>query len=55
MFKIIKQVFIILLSFRRSLAFMNNIPNSTTYISLNNQSCITKPTLMDLNHDEHSH
>ena len=41
MFKLIKQVFIVLLSFIRSLA--------TRCVSLNNKPCITRPTLIDLN------
>ena len=44
MFGFIKQAFIVLLSFSRSLA--------TKYISLNNEPCLARPTLIDLNSDE---
>lgn len=54
MFRVIKQVFIALINFRGSLAGMANASNFTTYISLNNQSCITRPTLNDLNPDGHN-
>ena len=46
MFRIIKQVFIALLSFSGSLA--------TKYTSLNNQPCMTRPALIDLNPDKHN-
>ena len=52
MFRLIKQVFMALLSFSGSLACMANVPNFTTFTSLNNQPCKTRPTLIDLNLDE---
>lgn len=42
------------LSFNGSLASMGNIYNFTTCISLNNQSCMTIPTLINLNPDEYN-
>ena len=44
MFRAIKQVFTALLRFSSTLA--------TKCMSLNNQPCITRPTLIDLNTDE---
>ena len=44
MFRLIKQVFNALLSFNGSVA--------TKCISLNNQLCMTRPTIIDLNPDE---
>ena len=41
MFRLIKQVFIVLLSFSRSLA--------TKCVSFNNEPCMIRPTLVDLN------
>ena len=41
MFRLIKQVFIALLSFSRSLV--------TKYVSLNNRPCMIRPTLIDSN------
>ena len=41
MFSVIKQVFIILLSFSSSLA--------TKYVSLNDEPCIVRSTIIDLN------
>ena len=41
MFRLIKQVFIALLSFSGSL--------TTTSVSLNNEPCMIRPTLIDLN------
>ena len=41
MFWLVKQEFIALLSFTRSLA--------TKYIALNNEPCMTRPTVIDLN------
>ena len=34
---------------------MNNVSNFTTCISLENQSCMTRTTLIDLNPDEYNH
>ena len=47
MFRPIKQVLIALLSFIGSLA--------TKYVSLNNEPCIIRPTLIDLNPVELNH
>ena len=41
MFSLIKQVFIVLLSFSKSLAIK--------CVSLNNEPCMIRPTLIDLN------
>ena len=41
MFNLIKQVFVVLLSFSRSLA--------TKCVSLNDKPCMIRPTLIDLN------
>ena len=41
MFRLIKQVFIGLLSFSRS--------SATKFMPLNNEPCVTRPTLIDLN------
>ena len=49
MFILIKQVFIAPLSFSGSLTSMANASNFTTYISLNNQQFMTKPSAIDLN------
>ena len=47
MFIIIKQAFIALLSFSSSLACVANV--QTKFISLNNEPCMVRPTLLDLN------
>ena len=52
MFRVIKQVFIALLGFSGSLASIANVSNFTRCMSLNNQPCMTRPTLIDLNPDE---
>ena len=44
--RLIKKVFIVLLSLSGSLA--------TKCIALNNQTCFTRPTLIDLNSDENN-
>ena len=41
MFSLIKQVFIVLLSFSESLA--------TKYVSLNDETCMVRPALFDFN------
>ena len=46
MFRLIKQAFAALLRFSESLA--------TCCIYFNNQSCMTRPTLIALNADEHN-
>ena len=48
----IKQISIALLNFSGSLASMTNASNFTTYISSNNQPCMTRPTLINLNLNE---
>ena len=53
-FGFIKQVFITLLSFSRLLASMTNVPNFTTLIPLNDQPCMARLTLIDLNPDEYN-
>ena len=47
MFSLIKQVFIVLLCFSGSLAC-----DQTKCIFLNDEPCIVRPTLIDLNHVE---
>ena len=54
MFRLIKQVFIALLSFVKSLASIANVSNFTACIPLNNPSCMTRPTVIDLNTNEHN-
>ena len=54
MFRLIKQGFIALLSFSESIASMANVSNFITCISLNNQPCMTRPTVIDLNLDEYN-
>ena len=53
-YRLIKLIFIALLSFSGSLAGIANVSNLTTCISLNNQSCMTIPTLIDSNRDEYN-
>ena len=48
MFWLMKQVFI-----RLSLASIVNTPNHTKYISLNNQQCMTQPTLINPHPNEY--
>ena len=47
MLRLIRQVFFVLLSFNKSLASIANVSNSTSCLSLNNQPCMTRPTLID--------
>ena len=54
MCRLTKQVFIALLSFSGSLTSMAKISNVTRFISLNNQSCMNRPTFFDLNSDEYN-
>ena len=49
MFKLIKKVFIALLSFIRSLASVAKACNHAKYISWKNQLCMTRLTVTDLN------
>ena len=53
MFQLIKQVFIELLCFSRSLACIFNTPDHTKFISLNNEQCMTQYTLINLDPNEH--
>ena len=52
MFGFIKQVIITILCFSRSLASTANVSNFAKCISLNNQSCMIRPALIELNSDE---
>ena len=52
MFRLIKKVFIALLSFSGSLSSMVDVSNHTKYISLNNQPCMVRTILTDFNPDE---
>ena len=52
MLRLNKQVFIALLNFSGLLASTAKVSWYTNYICLNNQPCMTRPTLMDLNPDE---
>ena len=54
MFGFINKMFIALLSFSGWLASIGNISNWTICISLNNQPCMTRSTLIDLNPDEYN-
>ena len=49
MFGFIKNMFFQLLSFSGSLASMTNASNFITCVSLNNETCMAGPTLVDLN------
>ena len=49
MFSLIKQVFIVLLSFSESLAVVTKVSDRTKYLSFNDELCIVRPTLIDLN------
>ena len=51
MLGLIKKVLITLISFSKSLALKAKASGSTKCISLNNQSCMNRPTLDDLNPD----
>ena len=53
MVSIIKQMFIVLLSFSSSFTHIANISDRTKCLSLNEESCIVRPTLIDLNPFEH--
>ena len=47
-------MFIWLLSFSGSLTSMANVSSHTACISLNNQPCVARSTLIDLNPDEYN-
>ena len=48
MFKFIEPSFFALLCFSGSLAWIAKVSDSTKYIFLNNEPCLVKPTLVDL-------
>ena len=52
MFKFFKQAFIALLSFIGSLALVANVSDHTKCVSLKNEPCIARATLIDLNLEE---
>ena len=54
MFELIKKVFIRLLFLSRSLASIDNTPGHTKCLSLNNQQCMTQPTIVNLRPDEYN-
>ena len=47
MFNLMKQIFIALLSYSSSLARVAKV--RTKYLSLNDEPCMVRPTLIDLN------
>ena len=49
MFSLFKQVFIVLLSFSSSLARIAKASDQTKLLSLNDEPCMVRPTLIDLN------
>ena len=49
MFSVIKQVFIVLLSFNCSLARIAKVSEETKCVSSNDDPCMIRPTLIDLN------
>ena len=49
MFSIIKQVFVVLLSFSSSLARVSKVSARTKCLSLNDELCMAGPTFIDLN------
>ena len=54
MFRLIKQVFIALLSFSGFLASIVNNPGHTKFLSWNNQQCMIQLTLINLHPNEYS-
>ena len=52
MLRLFKQVFLGLLSFNESLASIVNVSDHTKCISLNNQPCMTRSSIFNLNPDE---
>ena len=50
----LKKLFLGLLNFRESLTNMDNVSSLAICISLNNQLCMARPTLIDLNPDEYN-
>ena len=53
MLRLIKQVFIALLSLSGSLTWMVNVSDHIKCISSNNQPCMTRSNLIDLNLDQY--
>ena len=53
MFRVIKQVFIGLLCFWKSLSSIANTPDHVKCISLNNQQCMIQTTLINLHSNEY--
>ena len=49
MFSLIKQVFIVLLSFSSSLAHVAKVSDQTKCLSLNDELYMARPTLINLN------
>ena len=54
MIRFMKQIFSTLVSFSGLSASMVNVSYFTTCISLHNQPCITRHTLIDLNPDKYN-
>ena len=52
MLEIALKIFITLLSFNGSSADVVKVPGHTKYISLNNQPCLSRSILVDLNPNE---
>ena len=52
MLRLIKQVFIVLLTFSRSSASTVNAPDHIKSISVNKQQCMTQPTLITFHPNE---
>ena len=50
----LNKLFLGLLNFRESLTNMDNVSSLAICISLNNQLCMARPTLIDLNPDEYN-
>ena len=50
----LKKLFLGLLNFRESLTNMDNVSSLAICISLNNQLCMARPTLIDLNPDKYN-
>ena len=49
MFWLIKKIIIVLLSFGESLAYVAKVSNCGKFISLNNQPCMARAMLINLN------
>ena len=49
MLSLVKQVFIVLLSFRESLARVAKVSDRTKCLSSNDEPCIVRPSCIDLN------